>query len=130
MRLCFLTSIINPNALNYQYLHHQGMIDKYGITTVNAPDQELEFDSFTFPKPIALQKSHATSKQNTSIGVTTTSRAVTSKFFIFSGSDVGWIWKADSRTLDPRRPTAKLKPQKNGRISPLSCNSINIICVG
>ena len=113
---------ISENWIVYSYFNHkskrtelsvltlyEGMIDKHGITAFNTPDQELEFDSFTFPKPIVLQKTYAVSKQITSIGVTTTSRGITSKNFIFSLGDVGWIWKVDSRMLDPRRPTAELK---------------------
>jgi len=113
---------ISENWIVYSYFNHkskrtelsvltlyEGMIDKHGITAFKTPDQELEFDSFTFPKPIVLQKTYAVPKQITSIGVTTTSRGITSKNFIFGVKDIGWVWKIDSRMLDPRRPTAELK---------------------
>ena len=67
---------------------YEGMIDKHSATAFNASDQELEFNSFAFTKPIVLQKTHAISEQIASTGVTTTSKNY------------------------PRRTTAELKNRK------------------
>jgi len=114
--------IISENWIVYSYFNHktkrtelsvltlyEGMIDKHGITAFNTPEQETLFDSFTFPKPIVLQKTYTISKSISTIGVTSTSRGITSKQFIFGLGSIGWILTIDSRMLDPRRPNSELK---------------------
>jgi len=114
--------VISENWILYSYFNYkakrtelsvlssyEGMMSKNGITAFTRPEQELEFDSFLFPKPIVLQKTFTVPKKVTSIGITRTSRGISSKKVILGLGDIGWVWAFDQRLTDPRRPTSDPK---------------------
>lgn len=90
---------------------HEGMIEKYGITAFHSHvEQEFEFSSFASEKPIVLSKVYTLGqpKAVTALGVTQTSRGISSKHVLFAlGSNQ--ILSVDRRWLDPRRPGGEPK---------------------